>query len=257
MSGITTHVLDTSVGRPAGGVAVRLLRDEVELAAGTTDDDGRWVALGGDATTAGDYQLSRSRPATTSVARRSTRRSPSTSPSATLPSTTTSRCCSRRSATPPTAAADVAAHLGPNRYGKDGIRLVLVSRPEGDDGAHMLRDLTVDVRLEGDFETVHTEGDNSSVLPTDTMRSTVYALAQHHLTGSIEAFGLALTERFLAASPAASVAEVTLREHSWGRAQVEGSAHPHTFVGGSAECATAVVTRTSTSGPRCAAASAD
>jgi urate oxidase len=144
----------------------------------------------------------------------------------------------------------VAAHLGPNRYGKDGIRLVLVSRPDGDESAHTLRDLTVDVRLEGDFETVHTEGDNSSVLPTDTMRSTVYALAQHHLTGSIEGFGLALTERFLAASPAASLAEVTLREHSWGRAQVRGSAHPHTFVGGSGECATAVVTRTSTSGPQ-------
>jgi urate oxidase len=141
----------------------------------------------------------------------------------------------------------VAAQLGPNRYGKDGIRLVLVSRPGGDDAAHLLRDLTVDVRLEGDFETVHTEGDNSPVLPTDTMRSTVYALAQPHLAGSIEAFGLALTERFLAASPAASLAEVTLREHSWGRASVGGAAHPHAFVGGSGECATAVVTRTSSS----------
>jgi urate oxidase len=143
----------------------------------------------------------------------------------------------------------VAAQLGPNRYGKDGIRLVLVSRPGGDDDAHLLRDLTVDVRLEGDFETVHTEGDNSPVLPTDTMRSTVYALAQQHLVGSIEAFGLALTDRFLDASPAASLAEVTLREHSWGRASVGGGAHPHAFVGGSAECATAVVTRTSTSAP--------
>lgn len=57
MTGITTHVLDTSVGRPAGGIAVRLLRGSVELASGATDDDGRWVALVGDATTAGDYQL--------------------------------------------------------------------------------------------------------------------------------------------------------------------------------------------------------
>jgi urate oxidase len=139
----------------------------------------------------------------------------------------------------------VAAHLEINRYGKDGIRLVLVSRPEGDDGTHVLRDLTVDVRLRGDFDAVHTEGDNSPVLPTDTMRSTVYALAQEHLTGSIEEFGLALTERFLAVCPAASVAEVTLREHSWARAQVAGSSHPHAFVGGSAECATAVVERAS------------
>jgi urate oxidase len=139
----------------------------------------------------------------------------------------------------------VAAHLGPNRYGKDGIRLVLVARPEGDDGAHVLRDLTVDVRMWGDFDAVHTSGDNTPVLATDTMRSTVYALAQEHLTGSIEEFGLALTERFLTASPAATGAEVTLREHGWARAQVAGAAHPHAFVGGSAECATAVVERAS------------
>jgi urate oxidase len=141
----------------------------------------------------------------------------------------------------------VAAHLGSNRYGKDGIRLVLVTRPAGDDAAHGLRDLTVDVRLAGDFETVHTEGDNSTVLPTDTMRSTVYALAQEHLTGSIEEFGLALTQRFLDVAPAASLAEVALREHSWTRVQEAGVAHPHAFVGGSGECATAVVTRTSPS----------
>ena len=57
MTGITTHVLDTSVGRPAGGVAVRLLRETEELTSGTTDEDGRWVALAGEATTAGDYLL--------------------------------------------------------------------------------------------------------------------------------------------------------------------------------------------------------
>lgn len=57
MSGITTHVLDTSVGHPASGVAVRLLRDAVEVAAGTTDDDGRWIALDGEATTPGGYRL--------------------------------------------------------------------------------------------------------------------------------------------------------------------------------------------------------
>jgi len=45
MGGITTHVLDTSLGRPAGGVAVRLERREgsawIELGRGGTDADGR------------------------------------------------------------------------------------------------------------------------------------------------------------------------------------------------------------------------
>jgi urate oxidase len=49
-------------------------------------------------------------------------------------------------------------------------------------------DLTVGVVLEGDVAAAHTDGDNSSVLPTDTMRNTVYGLAQEHLTRDIEAF---------------------------------------------------------------------
>ena len=46
MSAITTHVLDTSRGRPAGGVAVRLelegaARSWRQIGKGATDDDGR------------------------------------------------------------------------------------------------------------------------------------------------------------------------------------------------------------------------
>ncbi len=46
MSGITTHVLDVSIGRPARGVPVQLeffARDRgwIELARQVTDDDGR------------------------------------------------------------------------------------------------------------------------------------------------------------------------------------------------------------------------
>lgn len=135
----------------------------------------------------------------------------------------------------------MAAVLGPNRYGKDGIRLVLVRRGGP---THQLRDLTVDVRLSGDFDRVHTDGDNAPVLPTDTMRSTVYALAQDHLTGSLEEFGLALGRRFLAVTPAATTAEVTLREHGWVRASVAGEPHPHAFSAGPPEQPTATVTST-------------
>ncbi|HEU0301768.1 MAG TPA: hydroxyisourate hydrolase [Longimicrobium sp.] len=41
MSAITTHVLDTSRGRPAAGVVVRLERGAAVLASGRTDADGR------------------------------------------------------------------------------------------------------------------------------------------------------------------------------------------------------------------------
>lgn len=133
----------------------------------------------------------------------------------------------------------MAAEMGANRYGKDGIRLVLVRRGEAPVG-DVLRDLTVDVRLSGEFASVHTAGDNSPVLPTDTMRSTVYALAQAHLTGSIEDFGAALGRRFLSVTSAATVAQVRLLEHNWDR--VAGD--QHAFTGGGAETATALVTAT-------------
>jgi 5-hydroxyisourate hydrolase len=80
MSAITTHILDTVLGKPAAGIAVRLERRAgggwievshgqepaervqdapcswVEIAAGTTDGDGRCRDLAADAP-AGDYRL--------------------------------------------------------------------------------------------------------------------------------------------------------------------------------------------------------
>ena len=79
--------------------------------------------------------------------------------------------------------------LGPNSYGKSRVRLVKVTRRPD---RHDLRDLTVDVALEGDFAAAHTAGDNTGLLATDTMRNTVYALAQgHDDVDDIERFGIA------------------------------------------------------------------
>jgi 5-hydroxyisourate hydrolase len=41
MSAITTHILDTSLGRPAKNVAVELSFSGKVIASGTTNDDGR------------------------------------------------------------------------------------------------------------------------------------------------------------------------------------------------------------------------
>ena len=108
--------------------------------------------------------------------------------------------------------------LGANRYGKAAIRLVRVLRaPEG----HRVRDLTVAIALEGDFTAAHTDGDNSLVIATDTMKNTVYAFAQDHLDGAIEAYGVALAEHFLEA-PHVDRATVNLRGHHWRRIEVDG-----------------------------------
>jgi len=122
--------------------------------------------------------------------------------------------------------------LGQNDYGKSEIRLVKVRR---DTGRHELRDLTVDVALEGDFEAAHVKGDNTGLLATDTMRNTVYALAKDHLTGSIEEFALRLVDHFLEAGPTVGRARVRITEHPWSRIEVGGQNHEHSFVRGSGE----------------------
>src|ERR1044071_4235617 len=125
-----------------------------------------------------------------------------------------------------------AIFLGHNSYGKSGVRIVKVKR---DTERHELWDLDVAVALEGDFEAAHTLGDNSKLLATDTMRNTVYALAKDHLRGSIEEFGLALVDHFIKAGPTVERARVTITQFPWGRIEVNGRGHKHSFVRGSGE----------------------
>ena len=135
----------------------------------------------------------------------------------------------------------MAAILGTNSYGKSAVRLVKVVRS----GAHHeIRELAVDVALEGAFDAAHTAGDNSMVLPTDTMKNTVYAKAREGALGEPEDFGIALATHFLAASPAASAAHITLKEHGWRRLVVDGTPHEHAFERAGSELRTARVSQT-------------
>jgi urate oxidase len=120
----------------------------------------------------------------------------------------------------------VTYELGANRYGKSRIRLVTVRRgPE----RHELRDMTVAVSLEGDFDAVHTAGDNAGVIATDTMKNTVYAFARDRLTASPEAFGLELARHF-AAYDVVARATIELIEHQWRRIRAGDAESPDSFV---------------------------
>jgi urate oxidase len=132
------------------------------------------------------------------------------------------------------------AVLGHNRYGKSGIRLVRVARHAD---RHELVDLTVDVALEGDFAAAHLAGDNAAVLPTDTMRGTVYAFAGEQPDAEPEAFGLRLAGHFVDTVAAVTRARVHLVEEPWARIEVAGAPHPHAFVGAGGGRRTATVTR--------------
>jgi len=118
--------------------------------------------------------------------------------------------------------------LAANRYGKAAIRVVRVHRaPDGD----RVRDLTVAVALEGDFEAAHTDGDNANVVPTDTMKNTAYAYALDHLDGSIEEYGRALAEHFLEFGQV-DRATISIRDHAWRAIETATGPSPDAFVRG-------------------------
>ena len=128
--------------------------------------------------------------------------------------------------------------LGANRYGKSAIRLVKIVR--GDD-RHQVRDLTVSIALEGEFDAAHVEGDNAAVVATDTMKNTVYAFARDHLVGPVEAFGLTLANHF-AAFDQVRAATVSIDEHRWVRMPTEDGEARDAFLRSGDFTRTAVVT---------------
>jgi urate oxidase len=125
-----------------------------------------------------------------------------------------------------------------NGYGKAAIRLVKVVRSGP---RHELSDLTVDIQLQGNFSSTHETGDNSAVLPTDTMKNTVYALAKTADVDPPESFGLVLGRHFLGACPAAKRAVVHLELHRWDRLAPAGMPHDHAFQRGPSARRIAVV----------------
>lgn len=131
--------------------------------------------------------------------------------------------------------------LTKNAYGKNAVNLSKIIRHPD---YHEFRQITVNVSLEGDFETAHTLGDNSKILPTDTQKNTVYALAKDHFTDSIENFGLYLANHFIANNPQVSQATVDIVEYPWTRMAFDGEAHHHAYVGGSSEKHTTSIVQT-------------
>ena len=107
------------------------------------------------------------------------------------------------------------------------MRLVRLKRSRG---AHDLREWTLEVLLQGDFETCFTEGDNSKILPTDTMKNTVYWLARRSSAVNIEEFAREMVDFLLSRNPQISHAQVSISEKAWQHVLKEGKPHPTTFV---------------------------
>ncbi|MDA8744435.1 urate oxidase [Rubripirellula amarantea] len=129
-------------------------------------------------------------------------------------------------------------------YGKSQVCLSYVTRR---DGIHDFIQITVDVALEGDFHAAYLEGDNSNVVPTDTVKNTVYAIARIHGVESIESFAQHLAKHFCKTYPQVDSTTVSISQTLWTRVCRDGASHDHAFVGGSNERNTCRVVATNDS----------
>ena len=126
------------------------------------------------------------------------------------------------------------SHLTFDTYGKSRVRLTQVLR---NGGTHEFLEISVRILFEGDFADAYTAGDNSCVLPTDTMKNTVYALARNNPIQSIDQFAGELARHFLSRVPHLRKVKVEIAQTPWAHIGAHGTA----FVKAGSECRTASV----------------
>ncbi|MEO6503991.1 MAG: factor-independent urate hydroxylase [Jatrophihabitantaceae bacterium] len=131
------------------------------------------------------------------------------------------------------------AILGENRYGKAEVRVVHVDRSRQ---PHAIRDFNVSVSLAGEMREVHLSGSNDQVLPTDTQKNTVYALAQQLGGVEPEVLALALARHFVERQAGISRARVRVDSFGW------HPVGPHSLARSGGEVRTVTVTHDQQSG---------
>lgn len=137
--------------------------------------------------------------------------------------------------------------LRENRYGKSRVRLMKVLHNAE---RHQVLDWTVEVWLEGDFTACFLDGDNSLILPTDTMKNTVYSLARSSSSETMEEFATELVTYFLANNPQIDSAGASIKGNRWQGIEIDGAPHSTSFQNARIEKETATVTKSRNAGCR-------
>ena len=137
--------------------------------------------------------------------------------------------------------AEAKGKLASHRYGKSRVRLMRLTRHET---YHDIDDWTLELLLSGAFDEVFTEGDNTRIVATDTVKNTVYFLARKSKAESMEAFAQELIDFLLGRNVQVTRIEVRIEAHLWKRLMVNGERYPTAFMKGSEERGTTHVART-------------
>ena len=133
------------------------------------------------------------------------------------------------------------ARLAENQYGKSRVRLSRITRHGN---RHDFQEWNLRVLLQGGFDESFTKADNSKILPTDTMKNTVYSLARDSRAEAIEEFAIELGDYLLLNNGQVTAATVEISERAWKPMTVNHEPEPHTYKLDGPELQTARATRT-------------
>nr|AZL94433.1 urate oxidase [Nephromyces sp. MMRI]AZL94434.1 urate oxidase [Nephromyces sp. MMRI] len=123
------------------------------------------------------------------------------------------------------------------RYGKSKVHVMKIINPMNDENSKFrdVFDFDVEVLLQGDLESAYTYGDNTPVVPTDTMKNTCYYIAKKVHFDSTEDYAMDLADHFLQKYPHIDQVDIKIEQNSWNRINVDGEYHDHCFAFGGNE----------------------
>uniref|UniRef100_A0A3Q2CAL4 Uricase n=1 Tax=Cyprinodon variegatus TaxID=28743 RepID=A0A3Q2CAL4_CYPVA len=112
-------------------------------------------------------------------------------------------------------------------YGKNAVKVMFIKRQGRH---HYLIELNANVEITLKSRKDYLTGDNSDIIPTDTIKNTVHALAKIKGVNTIEQFSLDLCHHFLTSFNHVLRAKVYMEEAPWKRLNKNGVEHAHAFI---------------------------
>ncbi|KAM9831433.1 uricase [Neosynchiropus ocellatus] len=112
-------------------------------------------------------------------------------------------------------------------YGKNSVKVLTIRRERNQ---HSIIELKADVELTLRSRKDYLTGDNRDIIPTDTIKNTVHALAKLKGVHTIEQFSLDICHHFLTSFNHVLRAKVYMEEAPWRRLEKNGVEHAHAFI---------------------------
>ncbi|XP_061486523.1 uricase-like [Rhineura floridana] len=114
-----------------------------------------------------------------------------------------------------------------SEYGRNAVKLMYIRR-EGK--THCIKEVEISVHIRLDNVKEYLNGDNSKVIPTDTIKNTIHALAKCRGIRTIEEFGLDICDQFITSYCHVVYCNAFIQEAPWQRLEKDGIPHAHAFL---------------------------